>query len=190
MEKGTAGYMHSYKKKYGLTALIIFVVIIAMVIGIYLILGTIKHLAVIAPILLALPFAKIMILWVIVVKYKSIKQEDAVRIEEQLAGREHVRILYDMALSSYESVSYAPCIVIDQGNIYLLWGGATDKAYTEDKQREYVKNIIVKTGYDFDAVTVHSVDELIEQVLAAPVTEEDVSAKCDRLKQRLLDVSV
>ncbi len=190
MEKGTAGYMHSYKKKYGLTALGILVVIAAMVIGIYLILGTIKHIAAVVPILLALPFAKILILWVIVAKYKSITPEDASRIEEQLEGRENVRILYDMALSSYESVSYASCIVIDQGNVYLLWGGATDKEYTEEKQREYIKNMIVKTGYDFDVITVHSIDELITQILNAPVSDEDISAKCDRLKQRLLDVSV
>lgn len=190
MEKGTAGYIHSYKKKYGLTALIIFVVIAAMVIGIYLILGTIRHIAVVVPILLTLPFAKIFILWLIVAKYKSMKSEDAVRIEEQLAGRNNVRILYDMALSSYESVSYAPCIVIAQGNVYLLWGGATNKEYTEEQQREYVQTMIAKTGYDFDAITVHSIDELIEQVLEAPVPEEDVSAKCDRLRQRLLDVCV
>jgi hypothetical protein len=190
MEKGTAGYMHAYKKKYGLTALGIVIVIAAMVVGIYLTLGTIKHLAVVVPILLSLPFAKIFILWVIVAKYKSIPKEDAARIEEQLAGREHVIILYDMALSSYESVSYAPCIVIDQGNIYLLWGGATQKEYTKQQQRDYVQSIVEKTGYHYDVSTVLSVDELIEQVLNAPVSDEAVSAHCERLKQRLLDVSV
>lgn len=190
MKKGTAGYMHLYKRKYGLTAWILLAVIAAMIIGIYLIFGTIRHVAVVVPILLVLPFAKTFILWVIVAKYHSIKPEDASRIEGELAGRENVRILYDMAISSYESVSYAPCIVIDQGNVYLVWGGASEQKYTEEHQRDYVKNLIVKTGYDFDAVTVHSVDELLSLVLQAPVLDADISDICDRLQHRLLEISV
>lgn len=190
LEKGTVGYIREYKKRYGLIALILFLIIIAMVVGIYLILGTAKHIAVAVPILLALPLGKIFILWVIVAKYHSISEEAAARIEEQLGGRRNIQILYDMALSSYESVSYAPCIVIDQGNVYLIWGGATEKDYQAEDQRTYVQSIINKSGYSYQAITVTDADALIETVLQAEELADDLQEHCDHLKHRLLDVCV
>ncbi|MBR1568643.1 MAG: hypothetical protein IJ648_06720 [Lachnospiraceae bacterium] len=190
LEKGTVGYIREYKKRYGLIALILFLIIVAMVVGIYLILGTAKHIAVAVPILLSLPLGKIFILWLIVAKYHSISEEDAERIREQLKARKNICILYDMALSSYESVSYAPCIVIDQGNVYLIWGGATEKEYKAEDQRAYVQSLIDKSGYSCQAVTVADVDTLISTVSEQEESEEDLQNQCDRMKNRLLDVCV
>lgn len=190
LEKGTVGYIREYKKRYGLIALILFLIIVAMVVGIYLILGTAKHIAVAVPILLSLPLGKIFILWLIVAKYHSISEEDAERIREKLKARKNICILYDMALSSYESVSYAPCIVIDQGNVYLVWGGATEKDYKAEDQRAYVQSLIDKSGYSYQAITVTDVDALIEAILQAEELADDLQEHCDHLKQRLLDVCV
>ena len=190
MEKGTAGYIDAYKKRYGRMALLFFVVIAAMVVGIYLILGTVRHVAVVAPILLALPFAKVFTLWVVVAKFQSIGAEEKGRIEDTLSDRRQLRILYDMALSSYESVSYAPCILVDQGNVYLLWGGAMQKEYTEEHQREYVRGIVKKADASLEVVTVHSVEELIQKCSEVPESEEELESLCDRIRQRLLDVCV
>lgn len=190
MEKGTYGYIDSYKKKYGIATVIFAVVIVAAAVAVYLIFGTVKHVAILVPIILSLPFAKLMLQWVVIAKFHSFKSEEQARIQEQLEGREYCIVLYDTALSSYEAISYASCLVIDQGDIYLLWGGSNDKKYDETKQREYIQGIIGATGYDYEAHTVHSVDELLESVLAAPISEADVSVKCDRLRKRMLDICV
>lgn len=190
MEKGTFGYIDAYKKRYGLFSLLLAVVIIAAAIAVYLIFGTVKHVAILIPVILSLPFAKILILWIVVVKFHSMKKEEQEEIEKQLEGRNNCIILYDMALSSYEAISFTPCMVIDQGNVYLLWGDSNDKKYDADKQKEYVQGIIEKTGYDYYASTVNSVQELVDTVVSVPIVEEDLSIKCDRLKQRMLDVCV
>ena len=190
MEKGTLGYIKAYKKRYGTLSLLLFLVIVAMVVGIYLILGSIKHIAVVVPILLTLPFSKVFILWVMVAKYKTLNQEEASGINSMTDGRKNCFVLYDMALSSYESVSYASCIVVDQEKIYLLWGGATQKEYTKDNQRAYVQEVAEKTGCSYEVISVNSVDELLQQMETAELSEEDMSISDDRIRQRLLEISM
>lgn len=190
MDKGTLGYIDALKKRYGLYALILAVLILAGVLVVGLLFRTLKHAAIIIPVLITLPFAWLLVQWVIVAKFHSLKREEGEWIEERLSQRRNCVVLYDMALSSYEAISFASCLVIDQGNIYLLWGGSNEKSYGEEQQREYVQGIIQKTGYPFLAYTVHSVDELLEQVTTAEITEADLSSSCDRLRQRMLDISV
>lgn len=190
MEKGTLGYIDAYKKRYGGYTVLLAGLILAAAVAIYLIFGTVKHIAIVVPIILALPFAKLLILWVIVVKFHSLRTEEGKAIKRHLEDRKNCRILYDMALSSYEAVSFASCLVIDQGTVFLLWAGSNDKNYDADKQREYIQGIVEKTGYHYSVVTVYSVEELIEQVERNEVSEDDLSIKCDRLKQRMLDICV
>lgn len=188
MEKGTQGYIQAYKKKYGRYALAILAVIVLSAVIIFLLAGTLKHIAVIIPVILALPFAKMLTLWIIAAKFHSFPEPDAQMVQQRLQERRNCVILYDMALSSYEAVSYASCIVIDQGNIYLLWNGSNEKKYNAEKQREYVQGIVVKTGYDFQVTVYTEIEKLLEAVESSPVVEADVSLKCERLKKRLLDV--
>ena len=105
-------------------------------------------------------------------------------------GRKNCFVLYDMALSSYESVSYASCIVVDQEKIYLLWGGATQKEYTKENQRAYVQEVAEKTGCSYEVISVNSVDELLQQMETAELSEEDLSISDDRIRQRLLEISM
>lgn len=188
MRKGTQGYIQAYKKKYGGYALAILAVIVLSAVIIFLITGTLKHIAVIIPVILALPFAKMLTLWMIAIKFHSLPETDVQMVQQRLQERKNCVILYDMALSSYEAVSYASCIVIDQGNIYLLWNGSNEKKYDAEKQREYVQGIVVKTGYDFQVTVYTEIEKLLEAVEGSPVVEADVSLKCERLKKRLLDV--
>lgn len=190
MEKGTLGYINSYKKHYGSIALILAACIVAGAVAVYLIFGTVKHIAIVVPVILALPFAKIAILWLISIKFHSMQQEEGERILTTLENRKNCIVLFDMALSSYEAVSYASVIVIDQGDIYLLWTGSNDKQYGEAQQREYVQGIVNKTGYSYQVYSAHDVQELLDMVLAHPVTDEDLELKCNRLKKRLLDVCI
>lgn len=190
MTKGTLGYIEAYKKRYGLYTLGLAGLILAAAVAVFLIFGTVKHVAVIIPVILALPFAKLLILWVIVVKFHSLKKEQGEYLEDSLKERQNCIILYDMALSSYETVSFAPALVIDQGNIYLLWGDSNEKSYGSQQQQEYVQGIVEKTGYHYSVFSAASVEELVEQVKGSSISEEDLSLKCDRLKQRMLDVCV
>lgn len=190
MEKGTRGYIDTYKKRYGLYSLILAVLIFAGAVAVYLIFGTLKHAAVLLPIILALPFAKLLLLWVVVVRFHSLKQEDGMQLESRLEGRKNCILLFDLALSSYDAISFAPAAVIDQGNVYLLWGGSNEKNYGQEQQKEYVQDIMKRTGYQDAVYTTEGVEALLEQIEAAPVSEADLSVKCDRLRQRLLDVCV
>lgn len=191
MDKGTLGYIDSYKKRYGLyiAGLALAIVISALVV--YFIFGTLKHVAVLVPVILALPFAKILVLWLIVAKFHSMDTEEGTLIQERLENRRNCILLFDMALSAYEAVSFASCLIIDQGNIYLLWGDSNDKKFSQEQQRDYVQDIVRKTGYqDFQVFTYTDLTELIEDIETAPVADGDLSVQCDRLKKRMLDVCV
>lgn len=190
MEKGTLGYIDTYKKRYGLYSLILAALIFAGVVAVYLIFGTLKHAAVLLPIILALPFAKLLLLWIVVVRFHSLKQKDGEQLESRLGGRRNCILLFDLALSSYDAISFASAAVIDQGNIYLLWGGSNEKSYGQEQQREYVQDIMNRTGYQDAVYTMEEVEALLEQIEAAPVSEADLSVRCGRLRQRLLDVCV
>ncbi len=189
MEKGTWGYMDSMKKAKARSTMILAVIVVVLILVVFFISGTVRNLAIAIPLLMMIPTANIMVQWIVIVRFQSLKEEEQETIEKHLAGRANCVILYDMALSSTESVSFAPCLVIDQGNIYLLWGGSNDKKYDERKQQEYVQGLIIKTAYNYQAYTAHSVEELIEAVEAAPVAAEDRMQQCEHLKKRLMDIS-
>lgn len=191
MDKGTLGYIDSYKKRYGLYIAGLALAIVISAVVVYFIFGTLKHVAVLVPVILALPFAKILVLWLIVAKFHSMDTEEGTLIQERLENRRNCILLFDMALSSYEAVSFASCLIIDQGNIYLLWGGSNDKKFSQEQQRDYVQDIVRKTGYqDFQVFIYTDLTELIEDIETAPVADGDLSVQCDRLKKRMLDVCV
>lgn len=190
MEKGTFGYIDSYKKRYGFYSAILAVLILAGAGIVFLIFGTMKHVAILIPVILALPFAKMLVQWVIVAKFHSLKKEEEEKLQDRLGERKNCILVYDTALSSHEAISYASVLVIDQGNIHLLWGGSNEKSYGPEQQRDYVQDIIQRTGYSYSAYTAESLEELMEQVEERTISEEDLSVKCDRLRQRMLDVCV
>lgn len=190
-EKGSLGYMNAYKKRQGRYIAGLALVILAAVAAVFLIFGTLRHVAILIPVILALPFAKLSVLWLIVAKYHSLDETEGKQVQERLGKRKNCIVLFDMALSSYETISYVPCLVIDQGNLYLLWGGSNDKHYKEEQLKEYVQGIIDRTGYsEFHAFICSTLPELMETVEAAPEAEGDLATPCQRLQQRLLDICV
>ena len=67
MEKGTLGYIDALKKRYRLYSLVLAGVITAGVFTVGILFGTFRHAAIIVPVLLVLPFAWLLIQWLIVV---------------------------------------------------------------------------------------------------------------------------
>ena len=195
MAKGTFGYINAYKKRYGTYMAILAVCIAGGLLAVFLIFGTLKHLAVLIPVILSIPFAKMLTLWVIVVRFRSMDPEDVETLEQGLDRQRHPLVLYDMAFSSYESVSFASCVVLQSDRIYLLWGGSNEKTYDEKMQCDYIQDLVKRSGCADTVVTVHSVSELLERIHtdadgAETQWEDGQAAKQERLKRRLLDICV
>lgn len=190
MNKGTSGYIQAYKKRYGILSICFALAIILSFCIVISITKTVNHVAIVIPILLALPFAKLLLDYIIVARFSTISKEEAEQVEQEVQDRRNCNCLFDLAISSYESISFASVAVIDQGNIYLVFAGSNDKTYNQDKQREYIQQIIYKTGYDGQVYSVKDIKELLERIKQAPVAEEDLTVKINRLTNRLLDVCV
>ncbi len=190
IEKGTYGYIRGYKKTYLVLTLVLVALIVVGVSVILAFKGTMKTAWAVFPVLLALPLAKAFIGWYIVARFRPLGEEDVEKIQAAVEGRANCVLLFDTAISAYEAVSYSLCTVIDQGDVYLLWGGSYTKEYKDYQQREYVQKLMDGAKLPYRAFTVKSTEELLEKIASATVSPEDLTDANQRLRQRILDVCV
>lgn len=165
MEKGTYGYYKSYKKKKGLIALILLLLIVAYVGGCLLFFKTTKTVYIVPGVILALPFAKFAVAYILGAKYKSITLEEYEKVNSALGAINGINILYDITVSAMEVITGAPLLVIYDGNIYYIVSSGT-KEKDKDIQKSALNMVIESAGYEGECKVTryNNVDSLIEAV--------------------------
>ena len=129
MNKGDFGYLANMKKKnilicLGVTALMASVIGI----GLWLNKGDIKNIYTVVGILFALPLARFLSVFLVVMPMKPMKEEEQKDIMNAVSQAGSDQFLWDMALSSQEKVRHFPCIIWSDHHV-VAWYEGKDGAY-------------------------------------------------------------
>jgi hypothetical protein len=116
--KGDYGYLSGYKKGKLAGSVVLALMIIFDVVATVIMFGDTKRVAIIFAILLALPFAKLFIAFILSVKYRPLDKDSAQKLEKAAGGSEY--ILFDMVVSRYEGMKHYAAVTVKNGRIYAL----------------------------------------------------------------------
>lgn len=186
MDKGSYGYYNNYKKKKGLWSLAFAIVIAILVALCFIIYGTNKTTLIVPAVVLVLPFSKFLIAYLMGAKYTSISSEDYKLLEDTYGNDDSVILLYDMTISTAETVLGVPVIALYDGNIYYI-----EHAKNNAKYKAILRNVFALAIEDArykdecESHEVLNVSKLVESIDKAKVEEPRDNASLS-IKQRLL----
>lgn len=193
MEKGEYGYIDHYKKNKLKTAAV-FIALIAVILAVVLcVYRTNQTYFIVIPIILALPFAKYMVAYIVVYPFHSMsgKQYDAVTAF--LEGRKHIYPVYDVTLASESAFSFLSFLLIYDGAVYACMGEGNRKFNQKDIQ-VYLEALVKKAGYQCAVLVFETMEDTldaIEERLHSDGAEHEVSDKrSESIKKAILTVGV
>lgn len=188
MNKGEYGYLQKYRKDELKKAILLGLVILAGVLVCFVILKTTKHIVVLIPILTSLPFAKTLINWFMVSKYKFVSKECYEEVKQLLSKDE--RLLAELTFVTTESMFYLPLVYIYENKLVFLYQKGLTKLKREQIKQE-ITNLISKTGYTCTIDLYDKYEEFLDRIKKRQKKEDkDYQKTVKNLSMRLLDQSV
>ena len=193
MEKGTYGYMDQYKRsKLRISA--VFLVLIAVCITAILLLCQTKNtFYIVIPIVLALPFAKFFVSFVVVQSYVTMAQESYDQVAAFVEMHAHSIALYDVTLASEAGISYLDFALIIDGTVYACASHANRKFSPKDIQA-YLDQIVQKAGYSERTFVYQGVEETLQaarkRMQSIPDTHVFRDSRSENIKKAILVMNV
>ena len=138
-DKGEYGYLKSYKKMRLFFSCLFGVVILGIIILLLVLFKTTKTVYVVVPILLALPFSKNFIGYILCVKFKPLNEEKYNTINNSIKEDTKRDLLFDVVISQYEGMLFYQSICIRNGKVYALIQEKPDKT-TEKNTKNGLMN--------------------------------------------------
>ncbi|SEP86477.1 hypothetical protein SAMN02910289_00720 [Lachnospiraceae bacterium RM5] len=136
LKKGSFEYIKYNRIKELIISLFLCMVILALIIIGFLIYGTNKNIYTVIAAICAIPFAKFLVAYIILVPYKSIEKEK----KEELDLIEDVDIFYDYVITSDEKIFCLQSIAIKDNSLYCyLYNKKIDEKYVEKYLREKIQ---------------------------------------------------
>jgi hypothetical protein len=166
--------------------MIIFVVVTTIVMF-----GDTKRVAIVFAILLALPFAKTFIAWILCARYKPLEKETAVSLEAAAGGAEY--ILYDMVISRYEGMKHYAAITVKNGRIYALVLEKDYERRDEGLPREYEKWIDEAANdskYKYKINTYSDISQYEKKVTSVSTPNDNTRLVDRHIMDRIRDSSI
>ena len=170
INKGTYGYVDAYKSNQlkkvlmwvGFIAVILIVGIIAF--------KTRKNYVTILAVLLVLPAAKTLVAYIIMVPFKTDKEEYYQEIKNIVTDK--MTLLSDMVVSKYEGLMMYSLMVVYQGNIYAF---ARPQKIKENQLKGYMTTFVRQCGFEQDAEVYESFEDFKRRIteLSKMTVEEE-----------------
>lgn len=172
MEKGTYGYLNQRKKMLMILTLICFAIVFIILFAGILICKTKNNILTVFAILTVLPSAKVMVSWLMLIRYNTPNQDYYKKVCEQV---KQLPILSDCVVTCKDKTVFVPYAVISDTTIYCYTSNAQfDEDYFEKNTMEFIK----KCG---DSVSVKLYKEF--ESFLKKVHTADVSADMDKIKK-------
>lgn len=144
--KGEMGYLAQFKKRRMLLAAIWILGIAAFVITGYVTTKSLKNLLTVMGILLSLPLAKTLSGLIVVFPMKTMQEEKCYEWMEQLSHIGPDQFLWDLALSSTDTVRHFPIVICSDTQVMAYMKGRKDKA-DQEKGRIFFSNLLKNNGH-------------------------------------------
>ena len=180
MNKGDFGYLANMKKKnilicIGVTALMALVIGI----GLWINKGDIKNIYTVVGILFALPLARFLSVFLVVMPMKPLDEAVQKSITDDVSHAGSDQFLWDLALSSQEKVRHFPCIIWSDHHVLAWYEGKDENPQT------YMSNIMKNNCH---RVTVEVVKDKENFLKAAKKMNFGVTSEeeWERIKETIL----
>lgn len=163
-EKGEFQYLDKKKKKQLIiSAFSMLMVVIICLTGIIMY-HTQKSIFAVMAALAALPAAKMLVGYIVIMPYISVGKDTKDEVEKVCGNRENCRIIYDVILSSSDKAMYAGVVFVKNGRIY----GYTEQ-YTKnaDKKNTYKNHKDTNKSSDKNKITLADIEKHIKFILDA-----------------------
>ena len=184
VQKGEYGYLKAYKMSKLLLCTVLAFMLAAVVIGTIIMYGDTSRVIIVFAILLSLPLAKILIAYLIVIKFNSLTFDEHAKIANTYRG-----LLFDMTVSQYEGIKFYQSMLIKNGKIYAL---VTNKDYKE-KSKEYEKwitDVIVSDKYKYKITVFDNIDEYIKKINSVSEPNDNNKLIDKHIREEILSAGV
>lgn len=181
--KGSYGYLKAYKtSKLGFSVLFA-AMISSVVITTLIMFGDTMRVAIVFAILLALPFGKFLVAYIMSAKFKSLSKESY----EEISGKLNVndgKLLYDVMISQYEGVKFFHIICVKNNQVIAY---VEDKKFADNK-RDYEKWLTaVASGSKAVIRVIGKPEEFIKKVNSISSPNENTRLTDKHTAQIILD---
>lgn len=163
MEKGTYGYMDHYKKGKLMVSAVFLTLIAVAIIAVLVIFETKNTYFIVIPIILALPFAKYFVSFIVVQPYVTMAKESYARVCQVVEGNEHIIPIFDVTLASEAGISYLDFVLVIDGVVYGCASHSNKKFKASDMQA-YLLKLVKGAGYQNPVFVYEGLEDTLRAV--------------------------
>lgn len=184
LDKGSYGYIENYKKNKLIIITVLMLMIAFVVVSLLLMFATTKNVLVIVAILLALPLAKFITLYVLVAGFKPLPKEDYEKLCNDYP--ELVKELkYDVTVSRYEGVKFFQAFLVKNGGIYGLCSPKKG-----EKLKDYETWIKESTKAQYIVQVFDSKEKFLKKANSISTPNDKTKGTDSRVRKEFLDMVV
>lgn len=172
VDKGSYGYVDAYKNQQLKKVLMWVGFIVAILIVGFIVFKTRKNYATILAVLLVLPAAKTLVAYIIMMPFKTDKQEYYQEIFQLINDK--MTLLSDLVVTKYEGIMMYSLAVVFQGNVYAFVHPQKIKV---NQLKSYMTTIVRQCGGDQDAELFEVFDDFKMKI--SELSKEDTETEFD-----------
>lgn len=189
--KGQYGYLSAYRREKLIIALILACMIAFVIIGTIIMFGDTGRVMIIFAILLALPFAKFLIAWIVCAKFKPFTKEqyDSFQADIKDSAVLSKYLHYDVVVSQYEGMLFYQSILVMNGKIIALAQECSGTLEMK-KYKRWLTNCMEGAKEPYSVTVYDKVDAYTKKIKSIS-TPSDQTARMDQyIAQCILDTCV
>lgn len=187
MEKGNYGYAKKLKRRRLLLMMICFIFILVDVIISLIFFQTKKTLFVVIGCVMAIPFAKNLIGYLMIIRYEPLSEEEY-REAEEIAKEKEMAMAYDISVTASEGILFYPCVAVYNNNVIgLLQAGQNQK---KKDATEYLKKVQERVNSKPRVIVVDSLKDIRRELNRLSPPKDD-QIRLDRIiAEKLLELGL
>lgn len=191
MEKGQYGYMNRHKRNLLISIISLGLLVITGVFITVVMFGTKKSVFIVIPILIALPFAKQIIAYLMCAGFKELTGDEYKRLEMELSYFGDACVLYDVSISRYEGMTYFPAAVIRDGRILVFYRPVWSKKLPDEKAlKKVIQTAFEDRKKQYVVVVTTDLSDFIERANRIKAPGGELAAVDAQYRERLFELGV
>ncbi len=191
--KGEYGYLKAYRRGKLIVSLILAAMIAFIIITMLLLFGDTGRVMIVFAILLALPFAKFLIAWIMCAKFEPLHEEQYQKLCQDIADKDMQNnlngVLFDVVITQYEGMKFYQSMCVKNGKVIAL---VLSKDYQENKKdyRTWIEHCVEDGKYKYSVTLCSDIREYGKKVRTIS-TPNDKTAMIDRhIREKILTTCV
>lgn len=189
--KGEYGYLKAYRRGKLIVSLILAAMIAFIIITMLFLFGDTGRVMIVFAILLALPFAKFLIAWMMCAKFEPLQEEQYQKLCQDIKDKQENLdgVLFDVVITQYEGMKFYQSMCVKNGKVIAL---VLSKDYQENKKeyRAWIEHCVEDGKYKYPVTLCSDIVEYGKKVRTIS-TPNDKTAMIDRhIREKILTTCV